>query len=274
MRKLLLIGWCILLSFNSIADNHNTLSREEIDRLNKELLAKAGIYVPDSTEINIVSAKTILFKNNATNKVNDDTAKEMQAYLAMNAEQKRSGYVKDKEPRAKELLDLENSSLYHKKKYRNVFSFKSTHLRETSDELKLGYTFLGVPKEEVSVNIGVAPYGAYKEVKNGDDADGWDGAVQFFVKNGIGTCAFTEHNRKLARTGVELIKELVTYEIHDKPTIILVKGTQETGFVYKIEWYDSMFNRELECANSQFSQKLRAEVIELANRIDSYQLPK
>lgn len=274
MRKLLLIGWCILLSFNSIADNHNTLSIEEIDRLNKELLAKAGIYVPDSTEINIVSAKTFLFKNNATNKVNDDTAKEMQAYLAMNAEQKRSGYVKDKEPRAKELLDLENSSLYHKKKYRNVFSFKSTHLRETSDELKLAYTFLGVPKEEVSVNIGVAPYGAYKEVKNGDDADGWDGAVQFFVKNGIGTCAFTEHNRKLARTGVELIKELVTYEIHDKPTIILVKGTQETGFVYKIEWYDSMFNRELECANPQFSQKLRAEVIELANRIDSYQLPK
>lgn len=274
MRKLLSIGLGILLSFNSLADNQNTLSRTEIDRLNKELLVRAGIYVPDSTEINIVSAKTFLFKNHGTNKANDDTAKEMQAYLAMNAEQKKSGYVKEREPRAKELLDLENSSLYHKKKYRNVFSFKSTHLRVTSDELKLAYTFLGVPKEDVSVNIGVAPYGAYKEVKNGDDADGWDGAVQFFVKNGIGTCAFTEHNRKLARTGVELIKELVSYEIHDKPTIILVKGTQETGFVYKIEWYDSMFNRELECANSKFSQKLRAEVIELANRIDSYQLPK
>ena len=117
----------------------------------------------------------------------------------------------------------------------------------------------------------MAPYGAYKEVKNGDGGDGRDGAVQFFDKNGIGGYSFTEHNRRLARSGVELIKELVTYDVHNKPTIVLIKETKETGFIYKLKWYDTTFSRELECANPEFSPKLRIEVIELANRIDSFQ---
>lgn len=118
---------------------------------------------------------------------------------------------------------------------------------------------------------GIAPFGAYKEVKNGDEGDGWDGAVQFFEKNNIGSCAFTEHNRKLAKSGVELIKELVSYDVHGKPTVVLVKGTKKTGFIYKLKWYDAIFSRELECANSEFNPKLRKEVMELANRIDAYQ---
>ena len=40
-------------------------------------------------------------------------------------------------------------------------------------ELKMAYTFIGVPQSDMSKCIGVAPYGAYHE-------DGWDGAIQFF----------------------------------------------------------------------------------------------
>lgn len=119
-------------------------------------------------------------------------------------------------------------------------------------------------------HIGIAPYGAYKQVKNGDDGDGWDGAVQFFEKNGLGSCAFTEHNRKLAHSGIELIKELVTNEINDKPTILLIKGSESGGFVYKVKWYDSMFSRELECASKKYNAETRAAVIELAKRIDTF----
>ncbi|CDZ78232.1 hypothetical protein BN59_02540 [Legionella massiliensis] len=97
--------------------------------------------------------------------------------------------------------------------------------------------------------------------------------MQFFEKDGIGTCAFTEHNRKLAKSGVELIKELVTYDVHNMPSVIIVKGSKETGFDYKVQWYDNTFTRELECANPEFSQQLRANVIALANRIESYQQP-
>ena len=135
----------------------------------------------------------------------------------------------------------------------------------------MAYTFVGVPKkEEMTVNIGVAPYGAYKQVKNGDDGDGWDGAGQFFEKNGLGSCAFTEHNRRLAHSGVELIKELVTNEINDKPTILLMKGSDDSGFVYKVKWYDPLFSRELECASKKYNTETRAAVIELAKRIDTY----
>ena len=200
-------------------------------------------------------------------------AKRIKEYLVMNDEQKKTGYVHDNEPRAKELMDLKYIAPYHQKKYKEIFSSESTHIRGSIDDLKLAYNFVGVPPEDMDLNLGVAPYGAYKSSKNGDDGDGWDGAVQFFDKKDIGSCAFTEHNRRLAHSGVELIKELITYDIHNKPTIVLVKGTKETGFVYKIKWYDNTFSRELECANSDFSQQLRLEVISLANRIESYQQP-
>ena len=272
-KKILIAGISAIFTFNTMA-NTQPLTKEEIEKRSQESLAKAGIVLPDSTEVSIISANKLINNKGIKQNANDaHIAKKMQEYLAMNDEQQKNGYVKDNEPRAKELMDLKHVAPYHQKKYKGILSSESTHIRISRDELTLAYTFVGVPTEEMSLNIGVAPYGAYKSVKNGDDADGWDGAVQFFDKKGIGSCAFTEHNRKLAHSGVELIKELITYDIQNKPTVVLVKGTRETGFVYKIKWYDNTFSRELECANPEFSQQLRTEVIALANRIECYQQP-
>ena len=270
-KTLLIAGISALFTFSALADT-SALTREEMDKRNREILAQAGIDISNSTEISIVSANKYLNIKGIKQNANDaHMAEKMKEYLAMNDEQQKNGYVKENEPRAKELMDLKHVAPYHLKKYKGVLSSESTHIRASSDELKLAYTFVGVPAAEMELNIGVAPYGAYKSVKNGDDADGWDGAVQFFDKKGIGSCAFTEHNRKLAHSGVELIKEFVTYDVNNKPTVVLVKGTKETGFIYKLKWYDATFSRELECANSGYSPKLRIEVAELANRIDAYQ---
>ncbi|MCW8469910.1 hypothetical protein OQJ19_04465 [Fluoribacter gormanii] len=275
MKKTLLVaGVSALFSLNTLANDQKPLTKEEINQRNKAILAKSGISIPEYNEINIVSASTYIDSKDIKQSANDaHMAKKIKEYLAMNEEQQKNGYVKDSDPRAKELMDLKRVTSYQIKKYKGVLSPESTHIRPYSNELKLAYTFVGAPKEEMTINIGVAPYGAYKSVKNGDDGDGWDGAVQFFEKDSIGSCAFTEHNRKLAHSGVELIKELVTYDVQNKPSIVLVKGSKETGFVYKIKWYDSTFTRELECANPEFSQQLRADVIALANRIESYQQP-
>lgn len=271
-KKLLIAGMSTLFAFNALADTTAALTRDELDRRNREMLAKAGIEIPSSTEISIVSANKYMSIKGIKQNANDaHMAEKMQEYLAMNDEQQKNGYVKEKEPRAKELMDLKHVASYHQKKYKSVLSSESTHIRTSRDELKLAYTFVGVPAAEMDVNIGVAPYGAYKSVKNGDDGDGWDGAVQFFDKKGVGSCAFTEHNRRLAHSGVELIKELVTYDVNNKPTVVLVKGTKDTGFIYKLKWYDTTFSRELECANSKYSPKLKAEVTELANRIEASQ---
>ncbi len=97
----------------------------------------------------------------------------------MNEEQQKTGYVEEDAPRAQELMEMKSVAPYHQKKYRNVFSPESTHIRSSINELKLAYNFVGVPPEEMDLNIGVALYGAYKSIKNGDAGDGWDGAVQF-----------------------------------------------------------------------------------------------
>jgi hypothetical protein len=273
-KKLLIAGIAAIFTLNSMANSQPTLTKEEVDTKNREYLAKAGIVLPDSTAISIVSAYTLTNDENLKqNKNNAYLAKKIQEYLAMNDEQQKNGYINSDEPRATELMELKHVAPYHQKKYKNVLSPESTHIRASSDELKLAYTFVGVPEADIDLNIGIAPFGAYKEIKNGDDGDGWDGAVQFFEKNNIGSCAFTEHNRRLAHSGVELIKELVSYDVHGKPTVVLIKGTKKSGFVYKLKWYDAIFSRELECANPEFNPKLRAEIIELANRIDSHQLP-
>jgi len=272
-KKLIVVGVSALFSLSVMASNQQALTKEEINKKNKEILAKAGIEIPEYNEINIVPASKYINSKNKQNANNVHLAKKMQEYLAMNDEQQKNGYVNYNEPRAKELLNLKNTASYQKKKYKGVLSSESTHIRDSSNDLILAYTFVGVPPEDMDMSIGVAPYGAYKMVKNGDGGDGWDGAVQFFDKNGIGSCAFSEHNRKLSGLGVELIKELVSYDIQNRPTVILVKGTKENGYVYKIKWYDPTFSRELECANMQFSPQIKENVIALASRIESYQRP-
>lgn len=271
--KLLVAGITALFSFSVIASNEQALTKEEINKKNKEILAKAGIEIPEYNEINIVTANKYINSMNIKDANDAHLAKKMREYLVMNNEQQKNGYVNDNEPRAKELLDLKNTAAYQKKKYNGVLSAESTHIRDSSTDLKLAYTFVGVPPEDMDMSIGFAPYGAYKSVKNGDTGDGWDGAVQFFDKNGIGSCAFSEHNRKLSGLGVELIKELVSYDVQNRPTVILVKGTKESGYVYKIKWYDPTFSRELECANMEFSPQIKENVIALASRIESYQQP-
>ena len=271
MQKILLMTIAVILPISTLIGQPQTLSEEEIHKRNKEYLAKTGIAIPEAGEIRVVSAISIINRKNIANNKSAIVVQAMKKFLLMHAQQEQNGYVKNSDTRAKELMELKHIAPYHQKKYRSILAQESTHIRSAIGELKMAYTFVGVPEVEMDLNIGVAPYGAYKQKKYGDDADGWDGAVQFFENKNIGSCAFTEHNRKLARGGVEIIKELMSYDVHGKPTILLVQGSKETGFVYKLKWYDTIFNRELECANAKFSPELRTKVIELANRIESYQ---
>lgn len=275
-NKVLITILFAALTTTSKASEIAPLTKEQITNNNEQLLAKVGLYLPKYNEINIVKASTYTLSKPGI-KADDNEiymASKIKEYLAMHKEQQQKGYVNTPEPRAKELKELKHIAQYNREKHKENLSPESTHLREHLDEIKLAYTFVGVPQEEISTNLGFSPYGAYKSIKDGDEADGWDGAVQFFENNNIGACAFTEHNRKLAKSGVELIKELVSYDVQNKPTIILVKGNKKTGFIYKIKWYDNTFSRELECTNNEFSPQLRDEVIELANKIEQHQQPQ
>lgn len=151
-RKLLIAGISALFTYNAMADSQPALTKEQISKRNQEILAKAGISIPEYNEINIVSASTYTDNKGIKQNANDaHMAMKMKEYLAMNEEQQKNGYVKDSDPRAKELMDLKHVASYQMKKYKDLLSSESTHIRASSDELKLAYTFVGVPQEEMTV---------------------------------------------------------------------------------------------------------------------------
>lgn len=243
----------------------SSMAREESYKQNKEYLQKIGINLLDG-EVKIVKAETLMRQAKE-----EYYSSRIQNFLMMHQEQEKNGFVKNPEPRAKWLLDFKQSAKYQYKKHYGEISPTSTNLRMDLSDLKMAYTFLGVPESAIDNNIGFAPYGAYKQIKDGDDGDGWDGAVQFFEKKEIGVCEFKEHNLKLAHGGVELIQELVSYEVFGKPTVVLTIGNENTGFLYQISWYDNTFARDLSCASPTFSKTIKNNVLELAKTIEKLQ---
>ena len=65
-----------------------------------------------------------------------------------------------------------------------------------------------------------------------------------------------------------LLHRKMLEDINSKITTVEVIGSPKTGFLYNVEWFDSTFFRQLECANQRFSEKVKQDVIELAKRID------
>lgn len=70
-KKLLVVGISALFSFSVIASNQQALTKEEINKLNKEILAKEGIEIPEYNEISIVPASKYINSKSITQNAND-----------------------------------------------------------------------------------------------------------------------------------------------------------------------------------------------------------
>lgn len=230
-------------------DKHYTSSEDLNAQINNYL--KSQNLPLSNSGIQIVPAQTLFASPAVKNKD-----------FAMLYEQKKNGYVEEENPRAKELLEFKHIASYQYKKFANALDPESTQLRHSTEELKMEYAFRGVPKDLMSHFTGVAPFGAFHE-------GGWDGAVQFFENNETGSCAYTEHNLQLSHGGARLAKEAVTYEVNNKPTLLLVKGSKNAGFVYEVNWFDNLFAHTLECANRTYDLTITKNVVQLANKIDN-----
>lgn len=234
----------------ALAAQDQTKSREGQEKENLSMLAALGLPLPGSG-IHLISSQAM------------KGPKEIQSKNSrMFFEQKKNGYVKEETPRAQQLLEFRNTAPYQYKKYEENHEPWSTHLRHSIADLKMAYTFIGAPVNEMTPFIGVAPIGVYRE-------EGWSGAVQFFNNEAAGSCAFTENNVKVSHAAVELIEQAITYDINGKPTLTLIKGTNTTGYLYDIQWFDPIFFRQLECANKEYSADRTQKIMDLAKRIDS-----
>ncbi len=173
------------------------------------------------------------------------------------------GYVNEEEIDAPTLFNIKAIASHQYKKNKGNFDVTSTHLRHRIDELKMAYTFIGVPKTDMDEFIGVSPYLSYIK------GEGWVGAMQYFTNKELGNCFFAENNVKLSHGSVIVAEEDVRNDINDKTTTLEVYGTTKDGFVYIVEWYDSVFFRTLKCAYPKYSEDKVNGVIELAKRIDN-----
>ena len=178
------------------------------------------------------------------------------------------GYAEKNVPYVAELLAMKKTAPHEIKLMASNQNDGTTHMRKSVHDLKLAFKFPGTEQSRMLSydgrmnTLGAAPKGSYNKDK------GWSGAAQFFSYKDIGVCSYAVMNVKASGTAAMLAMEDVTYDINNKATLTKVDGSTNSGFLYKIEWFDDNNFHELECASSQYSKQINHDVIELARTTD------
>lgn len=249
MKKTILVILISALSFNL----HSASIQEQRAAWARDHFSKQGQPVPDGGVIVKPEKEMTTYSETRyeREKAKDDI--------------KRFGYIRTPNPTTLKLMNAKVEAEKDFKKNAHNFKHESTHLRRSIEELKMAYTFVGVPTDVVAENIGFSPYLTYRKKQ------GWVGAAQFFKSKEAGVCVFSENNTKLSHGSVIIAKEDVTDGVQGKITTVEVSGTPQDGFTYTVEWFTDSFFRTLECANQDFSPELKEKVVSLANEIEEFQ---
>jgi hypothetical protein len=263
MKKIML-GVCLIGSMTMpvfASDDTEDKRRKEQEEINMKMLAELGLPLPGSG-----------IKLSPRVALGGTEAQLKQAQLEQE-EMANQGYISKYTTRPKELLNINNEIKKQNRLFAaSVSNSQFTGIRPDVKNLKLAFKLKSIkerPSLKSFVNsnqiimLGAAPQGGFHE-----DKGGWSGAGQFFTIKNIGTCVYSVMNVKASNTAAELALEDVTYKVNDKPTINRVEGNTESGFIYKVEWYDNNNFHDLECANMKFSTETNESVISLAKRID------
>lgn len=151
-----------------------------------------------------------------------DTEEELKKGLLEEKQMKENGYIEENTSRPMELIHFKDHAKFQMKQYANDSRNASTHIRESSDNIKLAFKFKGVPTSLMISQIGFVPQGAFHK-------EGWTGAVQFFDAKNIGTCAYAQMNVAASHTAAEIVLEDATYTINNKVTLMEVRGNKSSA---------------------------------------------
>jgi len=226
--------------------------KDAFNKANIEALKKKGLPVPE-TGVQLISQENMNFKDWQREKFSEERQ-----------ELKSKGYISKNSDRAYELMHIQAKIKKMKPFETKMFKGNETHMRKKAEDIPFAYTFLGVPKQEMSEFYGIAPAGTYVKTPQ----SGWTGAVEFF-KTTFAHCAYTENNMLAAHGAAQVAEEEAQDDVNGKVTLIDVEGNKSSGFLYRVNWFDNNFNRNLECATKEFSNDIRNQTIELAKKIDS-----
>lgn len=224
-------------------------SQQTIDDEIKSVLAKKGLPLPDAG-IQIVP-RSKLGVPESLKQINE----------SKNQEMKVKGYVLEDNPQAKYLLEFKHTSKIQLKKYAKNHDPASSHLRTKLSYLSLAFQFKGLNESNSTKVLGYAPIGSFHD-------NGWSGAVQFFEQKNLGSCSYAFSDLSISHGSIMVADDSVRYDVNSKITLIDVSGSNTSGYVYKIDWFDDEGVHKLECANMNYSSTLTNKTVALAKQID------
>jgi hypothetical protein len=188
-----------------------------------------------------------------------------QQFASESNELKENGYIKKSSDRAYELIHIQEQIKKNNPKQDALYKDTSSELRKSPAAMRFAYTYVGVPNNDIVALYGIAPVGTYVK----EPQEGWTGAVTFF-KSSFASCAYTENNMVAAHGAAQIAEEDSSDDINGKITLIDIEGNDSTGYLYRINWFDNVFNRNLECATKDYSRDYLMGTIALAKKIDKY----
>ncbi len=163
--------------------------------------------------------------------------------------------------RIEELLQLGHVVPAHYKAFANNHDRNSPILRKNIAEIHMVYSFMPVPDTDISKRYGFAACGTFHH--------GWTGVTEYFQKQNVGNCAYTEYNLALAHASAQATNAVVRYDVNNKITTVHVEGSQDLGYLYTVAWMDANYFRTLECVAQRDAENVTARVIALAQHIDN-----
>lgn len=189
-----------------------------------------------------------------------DSIKSVQ--IKKNDEMKKNGYISMplQFQDAKELIDTR----HNEEKILN-YRYKSnpydSHMKKNLKDIKLNFDFKITNIIPSSQIIGYAPAGTY--------LNGWTGIKAFFEVPDIGVCSY----EVVTIDHIKLNKDVVSFSIHQHPTMSQVEGNTQNGFLYHVGWYTEtdkkVISHEMACANLLFDSKHIKKMLALANEMDA-----
>lgn len=173
------------------------------------------------------------------------------------------------------LIEIQNKKFLSYKGYKETESFiakkiiylgkkdivDNNDINDTNLKSSLSYIKLAFPYKQISKNpIGFAVGGSL-------DNNGWTKVSEIFEEN-FGKCKYDVDAYTVYRGAAQLIKEDTRYDISNKPTTVEAEGSYNTGFLYRVTWFDSQYIHTLQCVNKTFNKSITERTIKKAQEID------
>lgn len=237
-----------ILSFSCVGFNASAM---ENDPKQMAVLKKLGLPTPEAR------LEVLPTDNNLS-------ALKKRGFMLEQKEMQKNGFVNRTSDRASEIIGIKKSLQRQFANKPMITRQHDTEIRKQADEIVFAYSYGGVPKSSVTEHYGFAPTGTFVENEN----RGWTGGGEFF-KTSFATCAYTEKNMLAANGSARVFEDEATRDVNGKITFIDIEGNESSGFLYRVHWFDDIFNRDLECATMKFSESVKNSTVELAKLIDS-----